>query len=311
MKINIITQNITDIAGLKQGLTNAQNLLSKIGIYIFFDYSTTDKKFTSIPLNTDVVKNGYEVNPSDIISVMQPNYDITCLIYDWNAITPRPTNPCTNYRSGDVPMQIPLQFYTDTTVTPNKTYIDVLTQFFLHEFSHYIADIKGVKDLTHFQYMDLTYSNKPPIDYYLYLIKQTMQPTQSVIITRKYNATETYGDLIAGNGNTTFTCKTLERPNLGNKPNVSCIPEGTYQVVWTFHLGTFGWRYQLQNVPGRSGILMHSGNYFTDSLGCILFGSAYQDINKDGVLDIINSRATEQAFEAFMQKKPFTLTIKS
>lgn len=174
LKINIITQNIPDIVGMKQGLTTAQTLLAKINFLVTFDFNTTTKQFTSIPLNTDVVSNGYEVNPNDIISIMTGDYDITCLIYDWNTITPKPTNPCTNLRVGDVPMQIPLEFYSDLTVIPIKTYSDVLTQFFLHELSHWVAYTKGVQDLTHFQSNDPNWNTKQPTDYYLYLIQKNM-----------------------------------------------------------------------------------------------------------------------------------------
>jgi len=46
----------------------------------------------------------------------------------------------------------------------------------------------------------------------------------------------------------------------------------------------------LQDVEDRTEILVHSGNYYTDILGCILIGTDLQDINGDGYLDVINSR---------------------
>lgn len=176
MKILILTQNVKDIDGMKKGLTQAQNLLSGIGCSISFDYQETKKQFTSIPLNTDNVRNGYEVNPDDILSEEKTSYDITCLIYDWNFIFPHPTNPCTNYAKSmtDVPMQIPVNFYSNLTVTPIITYPEVLCEFFLHEFSHYIADEAGINDLTHFKYQFPQFSQSSNIDYYLYLIKQNI-----------------------------------------------------------------------------------------------------------------------------------------
>lgn len=66
-------------------------------------------------------------------------------------------------------------------------------------------------------------------------------------------------------------CCTLEKPWLNNQPSVSSIPAGTYQVGphdSPSHPDTF----EIQNVPGRSGILIHAGNTPSDSQGCILVG---------------------------------------
>jgi len=46
----------------------------------------------------------------------------------------------------------------------------------------------------------------------------------------------------------------------------------------------------LQNVPNRSEILIHKGNYHSDILGCILIGNDLSDINKDGYLDVTSSK---------------------
>ena len=137
-----------------------------------------------------------------------------------------------------------------------------------------------------------------------------MNTSPTVTITRTYTDKETMGTLVATNGGATFTCHTLERPWLNNQRMISCIPTGTYTVKWKFHWGKFAWKYELQNVQGRSGILEHSGNYFTDSEGCILLGSDFKDINKDGVLDIINSVVTLNAYQTFMNKQDHILIIK-
>lgn len=73
---------------------------------------------------------------------------------------------------------------------------------------------------------------------------------------------------------------TLEDAWRNNAPNVSCIPPGTYKVK------PHGWEegtpfkykrvWQLQNVPGRSAILIHSGNKHQDTQGCILVGLGAQ-----------------------------------
>jgi hypothetical protein len=133
-----------------------------------------------------------------------------------------------------------------------------------------------------------------------------MDNTPTVILTRtKDDGKQTVGNLVIDN----FKCDTLELPWKNNNKNVSCIPKGTYTVKWTLKLGKFGWIYEVQNVPGRSGILIHSGNYFTDVLGCILLGNGYTDLNADGEQDVLNSKATIKTFNTLMGGKNFILKI--
>ena len=80
----------------------------------------------------------------------------------------------------------------------------------------------------------------------------------------------------------------LELPDKNNKKRISCIPEGSYMA----HKHTspkFGKCLWIKDIPNRSEVLIHRGNYYTDILGCILIGSDLKDINKDGVLDLVNS----------------------
>jgi len=64
------------------------------------------------------------------------------------------------------------------------------------------------------------------------------------------------------------------------------------------------------NVPGRSGIRLHSGSFYKDILGCVLCGSLPKDINNDGEADLQNSRLIISAFNKYMGKKNFTLIVK-
>lgn len=69
-----------------------------------------------------------------------------------------------------------------------------------------------------------------------------------------------------------FYSNTLERPDLSNKPNISCIPKGMYEVKLTYS-SKFKRKLPLvMDVPGRSGIRFHKGNYVRDTEGCILIG---------------------------------------
>jgi hypothetical protein len=105
-----------------------------------------------------------------------------------------------------------------------------------------------------------------------------------------------------------FECKTLELPWLNNKKQKSCIPKGTYSVV-TRNSPKYGSHFYVTNVDNRSMILIHYGNYFTDILGCILVGSAWSDINKDGYKDVVNSKMTLKKLVQ-IATKGFTLDIK-
>lgn len=81
----------------------------------------------------------------------------------------------------------------------------------------------------------------------------------------------------------------LELPWKDNERMVSCIPEGVYKAR-KHNSPKHGLSLWLQDVPNRSEILIHKGNYYTDILGCILIGSSIMDINKDGLVDVINSK---------------------
>jgi hypothetical protein len=67
---------------------------------------------------------------------------------------------------------------------------------------------------------------------------------------------------------------TLERPWLDNRPMVSCVPPGQYHIKLT-DTGHHGRCYMLQDVPGREAVLIHKGNFQSDSEGCILLGSKW------------------------------------
>lgn len=69
---------------------------------------------------------------------------------------------------------------------------------------------------------------------------------------------------------------TLEDAWRDNKRNESCIPVGEYEFAphgWGQPANAHFKRvWRLKNVPGREGILIHSGNTIEDTSGCILIG---------------------------------------
>jgi len=116
------------------------------------------------------------------------------------------------------------------------------------------------------------------------------------ILNRRYEKNQTLGMLvIMDNGEIIFTCRTLELKWMGNVRDLSCIPEGKYKVEKNIRpSGKPGlW---IKDVPNRTSILIHSGNFASgnapDIEGCILVGADYKDINGDGNLDIIASTST-------------------
>ena len=68
---------------------------------------------------------------------------------------------------------------------------------------------------------------------------------------------------------------TLERPWLNNEHAISCIPKGTYQADWVYSPIHSKFLYQLQAVPGRGQVELHTGNDVLDSEGCILIGTSF------------------------------------
>ena len=73
-----------------------------------------------------------------------------------------------------------------------------------------------------------------------------------------------------------FIAHTLELPWKDNQKSVSCIPEGRYKcrVRLARESATRDYVHLLvQDVPDRSYILFHYGNFPSDTKGCILTGT--------------------------------------
>jgi len=115
-------------------------------------------------------------------------------------------------------------------------------------------------------------------------------------------------------------CYTLEPPWRDNRPNRSCIPSGRYLVI-SHRSPRFGHVYLVTDVPGRSHILFHAGNfggdvdlgYRTHTQGCILPGSRQGRLAADGRLQraVLASRmATRQLFSR-LGNEPFVLTVEA
>ena len=83
-------------------------------------------------------------------------------------------------------------------------------------------------------------------------------------------------------------CDTLENPWIDNQRNISCIPEGEYEVRIRLprESATRDYLHLLvQDVPDRDWILFHRGNFPKDTSGCILVGlGSQQDFVSNSVL---------------------------
>jgi len=101
----------------------------------------------------------------------------------------------------------------------------------------------------------------------------------------------------------------LELPWVNNERRVSCIPEGTYEAI-KHKSPKFGETLWLQDVPNRSEILIHKGNFHSDILGCILIGTDLKDINNDDFLDVVNSTtAINQLMDYLKDIKSISIKI--
>lgn len=106
------------------------------------------------------------------------------------------------------------------------------------------------------------------------------------IMRFKHCKDRTLGIMEAGN----LTLTTLELPWKNNEKNISCIPAGNYKLRRR-NTPKYGDHLILENVPGRSYVLIHFGNFPENTSGCILVGDGFKDLNYDQKTDITNSRS--------------------
>ena len=109
----------------------------------------------------------------------------------------------------------------------------------------------------------------------------------------------TFGQLALPNS---FTCATVELPWKYNKQMVSCIPEGTYTmkkresgVVQRSTRKRYKQGWEITQVPNRSYIMVHPGNWPSNFNGCIGVGREIlpmKDPGSDCFLGVNHSQAT-------------------
>ncbi|MGE4503818.1 MAG: DUF5675 family protein [Desulfovibrionaceae bacterium] len=96
-------------------------------------------------------------------------------------------------------------------------------------------------------------------------------------------------------------CMTLEPPDRGNQPDVSCIPAGSY-ACHRRESARFGQTWEITGVPGRTDILFHAGNLASDSRGCVLLGGRLGELG--GRRGVLGSGAAMTGFRRAMAGAP-------
>lgn len=90
-----------------------------------------------------------------------------------------------------------------------------------------------------------------------------------------------------------------EPPWRDNKPNVSCIPEGTYRLRRDT-TGRWQW-YEVCDVRGRSQIELHPGNHIEHTDGCLLPGLGLGAVG--GHWAVVNSTAAMRELAQIIEQE--------
>lgn len=106
-------------------------------------------------------------------------------------------------------------------------------------------------------------------------------------------------------------CNTIELPWLQNQRNVSCVPEGRYELRKRF-IKKFGLHLLVVDVPDRSWILIHPANDARTQLkGCIAPVTQLTGPGKGNESRLANEKLKALVLEALEQKEKVFITIKS
>lgn len=134
----------------------------------------------------------------------------------------------------------------------------------------------------------------------------------TIILNRAYTDAATIGKMYMPSG---AVFDTIELPWVENKTNVSCIPEGTYElskrasgVVMRTSKGKYQAGWEVTNVLGRTYIMIHIGNTTSDFAGCIGIGQGLGVVK--GQWAILNSSVSFNKFMSEMdQHKKWEMII--
>ncbi len=127
-------------------------------------------------------------------------------------------------------------------------------------------------------------------------------------LIRTYFPNGTNGEILF---NGTRICSSIELPWISNEQQVSCIPEGRYELRKRYNAER-GAHLILVNVPGRQLILIHAANDAKKELkGCIAPVSVLTAEGKGSRSKVALAKVNAIVFPVLDQKKQFFLTIKT
>ncbi len=153
-----------------------------------------------------------------------------------------------------------------------------------------------------------------------------METTLKAILRRMESSCEgTYGVLsvvdLSNPDLPGYHCSTMELPWKNNETDLSCIPLGIYNLELKYSESFSDELYEILDVPDRSSILIHVGNwagdknrkYATDSEGCILLGAKKSNLAKSDndpyQMIVTESKNTHSEFLEFTDKRDIVLEI--
>ena len=124
---------------------------------------------------------------------------------------------------------------------------------------------------------------------------------------RFYSPKGTNGVLLM---NKKIFCLTIELPWQNNSQNVSCIPEGRYELVKRFSK-KFAFHMHVKNVPDRDLILVHVfNNAAKESKGCIAPVERVTGPGRGVMSQAVFNKLRDQVYAAINNNDPVFLTIK-
>lgn len=176
-----------------------------------------------------------------------------------------------------------------------------MTNLYFHQDNKFKRVFKKIKDRG-VRNLKVTEEKKEIVDtgrhVYLWRLRESKYGTEGMILTPG------------------FHCKTIEPVWKNNRRQVSCIPSDVYNVTQRIS-PKFGKVYWVLQVPGRSYILFHSGNFAGDqedfpelkthTMGCILLGQYHGWIGEQRA--VLNSRITTRRFTEHTKFQDFNLHI--